>query len=112
MHFKNAKPATVQMVFQSSCSDGLISSAVLDENFLRAIPEHNLFRAGSVSQVGTAHPMCYLGWCVEILYRDGVSAYVFIGAVSSTYLGKRSRVSSPRTLAAYEARKFSAEQSS
>ena len=64
MYFKNVKPSTVETVSQSSCSARLISSAVLDENVLHTIPEHDLFRAASVSQVGVAHPLWYLGWLV------------------------------------------------
>lgn len=70
MYFKNAKPTTVETVSQFSCSARLISSAALDENFQRIIPEHNLFRAASVSQVGIAHPLQYIGWCVEIFCTE------------------------------------------
>jgi len=36
MCFKNAKPTTAETTSQSSCSDGLIISAMLDKN----IPVH------------------------------------------------------------------------
>lgn len=88
MYFKNAKPTTVETVSQSSCLARQISSAMSDENFPHTIPEHNLFRAASVSQVGIAHPLQYLDWCAKILYWDSVLAYAFIGASWSTYARK------------------------
>lgn len=69
MYFKNAKPTTVvETASQPSCSARLFSSTVLDENFLHTIPEHNLFRAHSVSEAELTHLLQYLGWHVEILY--------------------------------------------